>query len=98
MFLVRNVFHANPGKAKALVDIFKKAQPLLEKTGLVRNTRILTDSVATFWTVVIESEVEDLNPYLDMAGIVSQKPEIGEAMKGYIDLVNGGHREVFRIE
>ena len=98
MFLVRNVFHAKAGKAKALVEIFKKALPLLEASGLVLSARILTDSVATFWTVVIESEVEDLNAYMDMARIVSQKPEIGEAMKGYIDLVNGGHREVFRIE
>ena len=98
MFLVRNVFHAKPGKAKALVEIVKKAQPLLLETGVIRSMRILTDSVATFWTVVIESEVEDLNAYMDMARIVSQKPEIGEAMKGYIDLVNGGHREVFRIE
>lgn len=28
MFLVRNIFHAKPGKAKELVAIFKKAAPL----------------------------------------------------------------------
>ncbi len=98
MFLVRNVFHAKPGKSKDLVAIFKKAVPIFESTDLVHSMRVLTDGIATFWTVVLESEVEDLNAYMDMAKIVSQKPEIGEAMKGYIDLVSGGHREVFRIE
>ena len=98
MFLVRNIFHAKPGKAKELVAIFKKASPYLESAGVVKNVRILTDSVATFWTVVIESEVEDLNAYMDMAKTVREKPEIGEAMKGYIDLVTGGHREVLRVE
>lgn len=98
MFVVRNIFQAKSGKAKELVAIFKKAAPLIEATGLTRNTRILTDTVSTFWTVVLESEVEDLNGYMDMAKIVSQKPEIGEAMKGYIDLISGGRREVLRIE
>jgi hypothetical protein len=98
MYLVRNVFHANPGKAKALVEVFKKASPHMESTGLTKSTRILTDTSATFWTVIIESEVEDLNKYVDMAQVVSSNPELGEAMKGYTDLVTHGHREIFRIE
>ncbi len=98
MFLVRNIFHAKSGKAKALVEIFKKAAPHLEANGIVKNTRILTDGVAGFWTVILESEVEDLNNYLDMAKIVSSNKEFGDLMAGYIDLVNGGYREVFRIE
>lgn len=98
MFLIRNIFHAKPGKAKELVQIFKKASPILERKGLVKSTRILTDTVSTFWTVIIENEVENLNTYMDMSKTLSQNPEFGEAMKGYIDLVNGGHREVFVIE
>lgn len=98
MFLIRNIFHASPGKAKALVKIFKNAAPYLEANGTVKSTRILTDAVSTFWTVVFESEVEDLNSYVDMAKTVSGNKKVGEAMKGYIDLVTGGHREIFRIE
>ena len=98
MFLIRNVFHAHPGKAKELVKIFKNASQHLETSGMVKNTRVLTDTASTFWTVIIESEVEDLNSYLSMAHGVSNSKELGEAMKGYIDLVNGGHREIFRIE
>ena len=98
MFVVRNVFHAHPGKAKALVAIFKKAQSAIEATGAGGKHRILTDVVAGFWTVVIEAEVEDLEAYLDIAKRISQYPEIGEAMKGYMDLVQSGHREVFVVE
>ncbi|MEM3112926.1 MAG: hypothetical protein QXI33_00685 [Candidatus Pacearchaeota archaeon] len=98
MFLVRNVFHAKPGKAKALVTIFKRAAPILEESGLVKNTRILTDSIGPFWTVVLENEVEDLNSYMNMAKNVSITKRYGQAMKGYIDLTKGGYREVFSIE
>ena len=98
MYLIRNVFHASPGKAKDLVKIFKNAAPHLEASGIAKRTRILTDGVSTFWTVVFESEVEDLNVYMDMAKTLSDNKEFGEAMKGYIDLVTGGYREVFRIE
>ena len=98
MFLIRNIFNANPGKAKALVEIFKKAVPIMEANGIVKNTRILTDSVGPFWTVILEGEVENLNNYLDMAKGVSGSKELGEAMKGYIDLVKGGQREIYKIE
>jgi hypothetical protein len=98
MFVVRNVFRAHPGKAKALVAIFKKAQSAIEKAQIVGKHRILTDAVSGFWTVVLEAEVEDLDAYLDIAKAVSQYPEIGEAMKGYIDLVQTGYREVLVLE
>jgi hypothetical protein len=60
MFLVRNVFNAIPRKAKKLVEIFKKSAHHIEAAGIAKNTRILTDTSATFWTVILESEVETL--------------------------------------
>ena len=81
-----------------MAEIFKKAGPVLEQEGLVRSVRVLTDVSAGFWTVVTESEVEDLNAYLDMAQVVSENPKIGQALKGYSDLTTAGYREIFRIE
>ncbi len=98
MFLVRNVFHAKPGNARALIEKFKKAAPYLEASGFAKNVRIMTDTVADFWTVVIEGETEDLNAYMNMAKNIGANKEYGEAMKGYIDLITGGYREVFLIE
>lgn len=97
MYVVRNVFTAAPGKAKDLVEKFKRARPHLLELG-VHETRIMTDVVAGFWTVVVESEVENLGDYFEIARNFSQRPEVAEIMAGYMDLVAGGHREVFVLE
>ena len=96
MYVVRNVFRTKPGKAKALVAKFKDAAPHLTQLG-VKSTRILTDVSATFWTVVVESETDDLSGYLEMAR-GDRGEAAGKALAGYMDLVEGGHREVFKIE
>lgn len=94
MFIIRDIFNAKPGKAKELVAKFKKASVALKKEGI--NMRVMTDTVATYWTVVIESEVADIGQYMSMAQ--RRIPEMEEAMQGYMELVNGGHREIFKLE
>lgn len=98
MYLVRNVFRARPGQARPLVEKFKAAAPHLEKIGPVTRMRVMTDAVATFWTVVIESEVEDLAAYITMSRGATSIPQVAEIMKGYMDHVESGYREVFQIE
>jgi pyocin large subunit-like protein len=55
------VFQAKPGQAKALAEIFKKAGPAIQASGVAQSVRVLTDASADFWTVVTESEVPDLD-------------------------------------
>jgi hypothetical protein len=98
MYLIREVFQAKPGKAGALVKMFKLARPHFEKSGEMKNMKIMTDAVSTYWTVVIESEVNDMGMFFkDLRGGTATE-EMKEIMKGYMDLVEGGHREVFIIE
>jgi hypothetical protein len=59
MYLVREVFHTKPGKAKELVKKFKQAAPFFEKVGF-KNLKVMTDIATTYWTVVIESEIDSL--------------------------------------
>lgn len=92
MYIIREVFNTKPGKAKDLVAKFKKASAAMKKEGF--NMRIMTDTVATYWTVVVEAEVEDLNQFFNM----KRNPEMEEAMQGYMELLNGGHREIFKVE
>jgi hypothetical protein len=94
MFLIRDIFNTKPGKAKDLVAKFKKAIPAMKKDGF--NSRVMTDTVANYWTVVLETEVEDLSKYF--SGTQRRNPEMEEAMKGYMELVKGGRREIFKIE
>ena len=97
MYVVRDVFKAKPGKAKELVAIFKKTIPVMESLG-IRNMRVLTDSVSTYWTVVWESEVDDVSVYYNLLEGRKTSSELEESMKGYMELVTGGHREILKIE
>lgn len=98
MYLVREVFKAKPGKAGALVKMFKAAAPHFEKTEGVKNTRIMTDIVTDYWTVVMESDVEDVGAFIKNLRSGTASPELTEIMKGYMDLVAGGHREIYLLE
>jgi hypothetical protein len=98
MYLVRDIFTAKPGKAKELVRKFKEAAPYFEKIEGSTNMKIMTDIVATYWTVVIHSEVEDLGKFASSLRSATSPPEIAEIMKGYMELVNEGRREIFLIE
>ena len=98
MFVVRNVFNTKPGKAKDLVAIFKSVHPMLVEAGIAANGRILTDASATFWTVVIETDVPDLGKYFEGLATMGNNQKLRDKMKGYMDLVTGGHREIWKVE
>ena len=99
MYIIRDVFNTKPGDAKNLVKIFKKTGPIFQKRG-IRNIRVLTDTVANYWTVVWEFEVDTLNDYFSI--LENPSPEdsesVGIAMEGYMKFVTGGHREIYKIE
>jgi len=105
MYQIRDVFYAKPGKAKELVKLFKAMTGEMERSG-IKNVKILTDSVSSYWTVIIESEVEDLNSFLNVAHNASKEVMKGNKMKeetrapspDYRDLITGGYREIFRVE
>jgi hypothetical protein len=97
MLLIREVFNAKPGKAGELVKMFKQVIPYMEKAGL-KNTKIMTDFVAKYWTVIIQSETEEIAKFEKEVRGFSSQPEVKEIMKDYMSLVNGGYREIFKIE
>lgn len=97
MYVVRNVFKCKPGKAKAIIEKLKKANELMKGAGAVINERVLVDEVATFWTVVIETEVEDMAKFAESMQEYGSRADVQEAMAGYMDMVDGGYREIFRV-
>jgi hypothetical protein len=98
MYLIREVFKTKPGKAKDLVKIFKQAAPHFEKTEGVINTKVLTDIVSDYWTVIVQSEVEDIGKFMGNMRSSTASPELKEIMKGYIELIDSGYREIFMVE
>lgn len=93
MFLIRNVFKCKPGQAKNLIERFQKSMSLMEGV----KHRILVDHVASFWTVVLEIETEDLAGYERQLSDYGSRTDVQEAMSGYMDSVESGYREIFRI-
>jgi heme-degrading monooxygenase HmoA len=97
MYVVRDIFRCKPGKAKELVAKFKKSVKSMEQLDGFSNVRVLVDAVADYWTVVVESDVATLEQFEGHQREWGARPEVREAMEGYMDLVEGGRREIFRI-
>lgn len=97
MYLIRDVFRCKPGKAAALAAKFKVTIPSMETQDGFSNIRIMVDYVAAYWTVVLQAEVEDFSAFDRHMKAYSARPEVKEALAGYMDLVDGGHREIYRI-
>jgi hypothetical protein len=97
MYLIRDVFRCKPGKAGALARMFLETVPSMETDDGFRNVRVMTDAVATYWTVVLQAEVEDLAKFEGHMRSFGARPEVKAALAGYMDLVDGGHREIYKI-
>jgi hypothetical protein len=97
MFVIRDVFRARAGKGKELIAKFKRAGDFMPKED-IHARRILSDTVAGYWTIVMETEVEKLDTYFQMLNTRPSNPKAEEAMKGYTDLVEGGYREILHVE
>jgi quinol monooxygenase YgiN len=97
MFLIRDVFRCKPGKAGALAQKLLATVPSMESEDGFRSVRVMTDYVAAYWTVVLQAEVDDTAKFDAHMRSFSARPEVKEAMAGYMELVDGGHREIYRI-
>ena len=98
MYLVREVFKARPGKAKDLVKMFKAAAPHFAKSQDMQNMRVMTDAVGPYWTVVVESETENMGAFFTNLRSATMSDEVKEIMKDYMSCIEGGRREVYVIE
>ena len=95
MFVIRNVFKCKPGKAGQLIEKFKMAHALLADSGV--KPRVLVDEVADFWTVVVEVDVEDMGAFDKLMQDRAGRDDVRAAMAAYMDLIDGGYREIFKI-
>ncbi len=57
---------------------------------------VTTDLVANYGTVVTETEADDLAVFEKYMRPSARNPEVGEIMKGYLDSVESGYREILR--
>jgi hypothetical protein len=93
MYVIREVFTAKPGQASKLAQMFKDmfaAMPELK-------TRVMTDYIGPFNTVVLVNEVEDLAVFEKQMEEYAARPDMRERMKGYTDMYQTGRREVYKL-
>ena len=64
------------------------SEPLSEKVLQAQGHRALT---------ALGFEVDELSQFEHHMAGYGSRPDVQEAMRGYTDLVEGGHREIFRI-
>ena len=95
MFLIRDIFHCKPGQADKLAQMFKNTIPSMEQDDGFRNCQIMVDFVARYWTVVVQTEVNDLEKFEMHMISFRNRPEVKNALAGYMDLVQGGEREIY---
>lgn len=98
MIIIREIFNAKPGQASKLAKLFKKA------FGSDPTTRIMTDLVGNYNTVVVEMQVNSLAEFeKQMENYKSGKPdpkmnpEVAEEMSKYTEMYLTGRREVFQV-
>jgi len=99
MFLVREVMHCKPGKVRPMVDKFEELGKVMKKLGYDSPLRVLTDvSGERYWTVIAEQEVENIEDYTEMSRKTMTDKNLQKVMKDYHNLVESGHREIYKIE
>ena len=97
MIIIREVFTAKPGQASKLAKLFKKA------FGGEANTRVMTDYVGDYNTVVVEMSVKSLAEFeQQMEEYKSGKPDpkmdpkVAEELSKYTEMYVTGRREIYQ--
>jgi len=97
MFMVREVILCRPGKVGEMKKKFQALAQIVEDLGYPP-FRLYTDiSGERFWTLVVETEFEELGGFHAMEEAVMSDERAGTIMAGYHDLVAEGKREIYRV-
>jgi hypothetical protein len=98
MYAVRDIMYCKPGKVREMVNRFKSMSALMEKMGY-KPFRVYTDvSGERFWTIVATTEVDSLDEFFATMEKGMANEEARRIMTGYHELVDGGRREIYRVE
>ena len=102
MLLIREVFHCRPGKVRALLEKFQAMNRIMAHAGQ-GTMRLMTDFTGErYWTLVAEFEAPGMAEFEKMmqGGGMSEAgtKELERLMEGYHDLIDSGHREIYRLE
>jgi hypothetical protein len=90
MLIVRDVFRARPGMASKL------AKMMHENLGS-EGFKVMTDLVGEFNSVVMETEVKNLDEFQKRWEKYISDPEFRKKMSGYTEMYLEGRREIYQL-
>ena len=98
MYVIREVLQCKPGKVRQMAEKFRAISDALEEMGH-EPMRLLTDVTGEpFWTIVAEARVEKIDDFFAVEQKLTAKESVRKVMADYHDLVEGGRREIYRVE
>lgn len=98
MMVARQVFQAKYGRGDELVALFKELNVRLQEGGEAGvSFRILTDASGPFFTVVTETEVENLAAWEGGFREAMSQPWMEEWFGRMMPLVESGSREFYNV-
>lgn len=98
MILVRDVFQLKFGKSKEAVAAWKEGLAMFEKAGMKKgSTRLLTDLVGNYYTLVFEAEFESLTAWENLMKTHMGNQEWKDWHAKVLQFNESGHREIFNI-
>ncbi|MCI0404924.1 MAG: NIPSNAP family protein [candidate division Zixibacteria bacterium] len=96
MIVVRNVFQLKFGKSREALELWKEGLGLLKKAG-AENSRLLTDAVAPFYTLVLENAYPGLAEFENFHKKATANADWKKWYEKFAPLVESGRREIFNI-
>ena len=98
MYVIRDVVHCKPGNVRQMMEKFRVISGVM-KDGGQEPLRLLTDiSGERFWTIIAEAQVDNLDDFFAMLREPPTNENLRKTMADYLQLVEGGRREIYRIE
>lgn len=98
MIVVRNVFRLKFGKAKDAIQIWKEGLALSKRLGFpAKSSRVLTDLVGDFYTLVFENTFESLSDFERVGKEIMGQAEWQTWYAKVNAVTESGYREIFNI-
>lgn len=97
MIVVRNLFRVKFGQSKPAVAAFKEGRALIKKLGMNAESRLLTDLVATSYTIVHELKFENLTAFEQEMKKVTGSAEWRAWYDTFVPYCETGSREIYNI-
>ena len=85
------------GRAKEAIELWKEGLALAKRLGFTAKSRVLTDVVGQFYTLVFENSFESLSDFENSSKKIMSSSEWQAWYQKVSALIESGHREILNV-